>query len=1014
MAVNNNLGKVMAKVELSDAIPGVERDPRRLRKSYAFTVDWPQPQQETSYGVITINVPGPRGSSISGCIMPEPLYVPLDNHLQGDMTTTANSSYDDVFWKPREIFVKPDDDDDDDDDAESYYDLTKSGSSTFTAIVSNADDLASKQTKEDGPIWKEDALPIRSDNVIDIDDQYFSYPIKYRAEEEFQSLASAESGTEDNSSAEDDNSTDSATTLDASASSNMPEHKIFLSQKGTEPSVWWAVQTARDFKEKGWPFWVEIRNHSVNVRRKNDGVDNSLSHPLICIKIRDGRTSRETNRISSSKSHVGDVELIITGTGKSYVQYQVKTSSVNYNSSTNSTSRASITVWKRADVKLPGLFDALKPTSTAIIGFMSILGRLIIYDGGSGQYSVVSFVGGDSNESLLGFNLDTLPLLICGYGCSVAINASRMTFPKRGFYVLNGLQEDATGYYMPPYSENGMRAGSLSDGRLVSRPVTREMYEGARSRGRGGRRVGKQYGASFKHYQESLYTPPKNNTARGSIDSDRANSTGLNLSSAEDNFSNGMYNMWGLLHLVRHDTPIPSIAGDKKFWFVYFETETLKMDGRKSDNSPDSEHSVSSRTGFPMFYNMVAKEESSKEPSRPTRNRTTTITDHITQISVDHSLDSPRPTYVESKATVKVFNVDGQYEEFLAKARGIKIWMKWSLSETVEYSDDDLVFSGVAFGRTKDQSPGEEYITFDCLDHWHVLQSMQIKNSLFYDGFEIGMVVQDLCAKVGVEFKNEVDKSQAASGGPMYYWLGQGISHTKPLYRFSSEKSIKDCALEAINNFEVMLRFDEDATLTLLPVPGGFLWENDNSLWNPNPKETYYTDIDSIDEYYQLIIDNISISSTLSSSIYNSFFLMSVDRYTGALVVRSSSLEGSLLKPDQIGYLGFIREMRQQKPDLGGVGPAMDRYLQLMLEKYGTPGFEVQFQTPGHVTSYYPGEFINLKEDKISDGVAEIFNKRFRVTKIGHEYDSESGRWTTDVSAYQIDSDSFKPSRFRT
>jgi hypothetical protein len=139
--------------------------------------------------------------------------------------------------------------------------------------------------------------------------------------------------------------------------------------------------------------------------------------------------------------------------------------------------------------------------------------------------------------------------------------------------------------------------------------------------------------------------------------------------------------------------------------------------------------------------------------------------------------------------------------------------------------------------------------------------------------------------------------------------------------------------------------------------------------------------------------------------------LVSVNRDTGALVVSSDSIVESLTDPSHVGYLGFIKEMRQQRPDLGGVEPAMSNYLALMLKKYGTPGFEVQFQTPGHVPSFYPGEFINLKKDTVDNGVADIFSKRFRVTKISHLYEASTNRWTTDIGAYQIESGNFDPSQ---
>jgi hypothetical protein len=1023
-----DLGKVNAKVELYDAIPGVELDTKRLRKSYTFVVDFVDEKPEFDYyGVTDINVPGP-GGSVAACIIPQPLYTPIDNHLQTDITSPTSETSD-IFWKSVKSLIK------NEENEKFYYDLEKVGSKTFFDIVSNGDQLAKYIEEDEGAEWTEDEIPVKGDNVEEIDEAYFSYPIKYRGTVTDNVFSVFQEAIENY--LKNDGNISASEVDEVKAKSDTTNTRTAITQTKTTASVWWAIKTAREFKGIGWPFWLDVRNHSVNVRSKLDGKKNTLSHSVICIKIRDGKTSKGANSASGTRSHLGDVELVIESTGKAYVSYEVKTvaeKSDNTSSSEKSSSEESsgsnpssstTSSWKVQNINLPSLFEMFNSGSSVRVGFMSVLGRLVIYDP-SGNYAVASFSAGEEEESLLGFNLDTNNILVCGYGCSVTLSLSRMTFPKRGYYVLKDMRENTSGYLLPENEDGDLKPGDLCDGTIIGRPITKEMFEknrGKSKKNKDGTKTktsSKQYGATFKEYQESLYTPGINvlgivnfdyQGKLGTIDQERAENTKRSMNGV-NNFMTGMYNMWGKIHLVRHETPIPSIKGDKKFWFVYFETEDLKMNARDAEDKAIEDDEILSRSGFPTFMTIVAKEEPEEQTETVLkRDLVFDITPDVVSISVSHDLDSPRPTLVESKATVKVFDRLGAYQSSLAKARGIKIWLKWDLQDVSTYTDEDLVFSGIAFGRARDQAPGEEYVTFECVDHWAVLQGMQIKNSLFYDGFEVGTVVEDLCKKGGISFIDDVDRSQAGKGGPYYNWLGQGTSITKPKYRFSSEKSLKDCIMETIKNFEVYVRFDKEGILHYLPVPGGFLWEEKNDLWNPSPKETYYTDMDSISNYYQLITDSISINSTLSSSIYNSFMLVSVNRDTGALVVSSDSIVESLTDPSHVGYLGFIKEMRQQRPDLGGVEPAMSNYLALMLKKYGTPGFEVQFQTPGHVPSFYPGEFINLKKDTVDNGVADIFSKRFRVTKISHLYEASTNRWTTDIGAYQIESGNFDPSQ---
>jgi hypothetical protein len=196
------------------------------------------------------------------------------------------------------------------------------------------------------------------------------------------------------------------------------------------------------------------------------------------------------------------------------------------------------------------------------------------------------------------------------------------------------------------------------------------------------------------------------------------------------------------------------------------------------------------------------------------------------------------------------------------------------------------------------------------------------------------------------------------------------------------------------------------------PVPGGFLFNKTNDKWDPDIYENYYLLIDYPEEPHQLILDGLEMVSTLSSSIHNSIYILTADRSTGTLVVGRRSNRDSLLKPDKIGYLGFVREIRLQRPDLGNQ-KAAEWWAEIVLQMYSKPGFEVEFNTIGHVPGYVPGQFIRLRKDNTESGGGQAFSNKFRVTKIGHSYEADKNIWKTSIGAYQVEaaSASFNPSQ---
>jgi hypothetical protein len=996
------------------------------------------------------------------------------------VTTPGSDATEDIFWKvlmeTKTVEDKA--------GKNIYYDvekvpcrsfrkkiLAKDNNAQFTKYSNNPDD-------DHGPTFTEEELTVFSTDVEDIDEAYLDTPIAYMGDkppnEKEEETTYNEIKTPEEIRKETLESAEAAADIDTT--------RTFVSQRDTTPSQWWVLKTARQFKLAGWPFWLEIRNSSSSARRRVVNLNNSLGYSFVSIKLRDGGESKQKNFLGNNTAYIGDVELVAQSDGKAYVLYQMIYPNDGPDPETNSDSKKNpqrsdqpVTppsssgekkikpVWKKSEINMPYLQKMFSGTGeSCIIGFVAVLGRLVMFDG-DGGYTVVSF-SGDKKNSLLGFNLDTNNLLVCGYGCASSIALSRMVFPKRAYTVMKDMDPDSEGYLIPATDNEieGLKAGALCDGRIISQPISIEMYRNNLKKSKnGGKYPKKQYGASFSRYVEVIYTPPdppesekgekkditteeRYGTAEVREDTEilmydkvrRGNSV---LKKRKlSNWTSGMYNLWGELHMVRYEKTIPAIKEKKKsdskreakFWFVYFETETLRMKARGADGKPVDDLYVECQCGFPVLYSFVCKSDRKVSKKRkPRGNRTYNITNDVVSVSVDRSLDSPRPTIVESKATVKVFDREGLYGQFLAKARGIGIWMRWSTEEPDDDDDDfftadHLVFSGIAFGRSRDQAPGEEYVTFECFDHWLILEGMQIKNSPFYDGFRVDVAIEDLCKKAGLRFRDDTDTSAIKDGGPAYQWLGQGTTITEPRYRFSAEKTIKDCIMEVIRPFESYVLFDPVGRLLMRPVPGGFDWSNTQELWDPNSKKTYFTDIDSIEDYSQLITGQLAITSTASSSMYNSFALISINRYTGGYVIYTRSNLKSLLEPTYVGYLGYIKEMRQQRPDLGGEEGAMNSYLRKMIKLYTRPGFEVNFTTPGHIPSYtddegnfepiYPGQFIRLRKDKEESGVSNIYEKRFRVLGISHSYEASSNEWNTEISAYQVESPtekSFDPSQ---
>jgi hypothetical protein len=175
--------------------------------------------------------------------------------------------------------------------------------------------------------------------------------------------------------------------------------------------------------------------------------------------------------------------------------------------------------------------------------------------------------------------------------------------------------------------------------------------------------------------------------------------------------------------------------------------------------------------------------------------------------------------------------------------------------------------------------------------------------------------------------------------------------------------------------------------------------------------------------YYRLILNELTMTSTLKDSLYNVFLLNGVDRTINQPWYKFDRNEYSLgisdtpdSDPDSVGYLGYISEFRMQQPGMDSA--TAEVFLQRYKKMFSKPGYETSFQTIGHIPSYTkvdpgtlqpvvyplrPGQFIYIKQTTIAP------NTKFRVTSISQAYTAERNEWYTTISAYQIQTITWQP-----
>lgn len=1001
-----DLGKAHVRVQLSDEIPGVGRDVERMRETATITagMDSPRMQNNGAYGVMEISMGGEEQNKLASAIMPIPLFEPVSNYYW-TKTNAPDEATTDVYWddlsskylstifKERVLEQNPEAPN------EGNLQRWKTTTETVEPLRFSETEYAQTgidyeglgfQTKEE----KEQKKTPSSDAVVGAGGAAVNPPLRVEITQTpsgiivYKYLSSPETAAEDEDAEDGDDTQDEEAQTETTRPVELPETSQFVRQYEALPSVWWAIRSAY-FKEPAWPFWVVIRTHSINLRKDKDNA------AMLSILLRDSsREPSEFEKRANGDNHafVKNIEFIVDTNGTTTLHWQVEETRDDESDDKKVTHKFS------QPISIPEISSAFREKGEIRIGFIPIMGRLCIFSNPS-SYQVVQFTTSDSKR-LISYGLNNTTIGVQGYGCTASIQAFPMTFFNKAWVSLGGKiptdDDDVQGYRFPENDEGGLKAASLGNGCFICAPLTLKEHRDNKGK--------LKYGGSFREYKEVLLD------ADEATNDAREASCNITLSNKDVGYY-GMMHAWGQLHVVRHGK---DDNFKEPFWFAYFGSAILQKqqiipgETREERVEADRERKDAGTVGFPYLVTVR-----SVKPRKPDRRqyevdplesgRTEIVSDDITQVSVTRELDQAyKPTVVQSSGSVTVFNRDGEYTKFLSRARGIKIWAKWDRDDTTFFTDDDLIFSGIAYGRASAVSPGEQYITFTCVDQWRVLESFRIKNSPFYDGFEVSAVLEDITERAGMTFQNDIDRSQARRNGPAWYFLGSGLRiFDQPKYRFSHESPLKDCLVEVVKNFEVYMYLDSDGVVHLAPIPGGFTWDKTNPLWNGDVKTTYFLKMDGLDDEFRLIIDSFEINSSLSESLKNVFLVTGVERVWARPILATDRNPESLTQPDNIGYLGYISELEITRPDLNSEEACQAFLAGTIRRLYSRPGFETTFKTIGHVPPYRPGEFIRVEEDP-TGALSETLTNKFRVTRIEHSYNANSNEWTTNIGGFQV------------
>ncbi len=979
----SNLGKVYCKVELYDRLLNINYDNLKLRQpvSYVLGTQAEVNYKRDSFGIQYLSVAGPlTDEKQTACIIPLPCYEPVNNYMDGNQSA-ASSSSNNIYWKQLSSLNKK---------GVAATDTSSAVSAGTGGISGLFGELVN------GTFGGGSGSASSSKGLFDTSKQHWENSsrsdvsaLKYR-EEEY-----VASGLKFNSSG-----TSSSVSSMSSAGDGFVtvESKQFVSQTVSDISTWWGITSKDQFFMPGGGFWVNIHATPTYMSAENDIT----------------KTCYLAIKIAEIDSH--DILFVIDNRGRTMVVHSWEENKTRY-----------------IPVNLPHLSYNFQNGLEIKVGFLIACGRIFVYCDKS-QYESVTIQGKETDKApfiyhaTLGKCKDQTDVNrsgvidIYGYGCLAQINVCEMTFFKKSWFILRDLDGNIPykGYKSPVEDTNlggdTVKEGTYAPGKFVNWNISKEQYDNNGNN--------PMYAAQFEYYSEQDLTVDPNTSSSMSAVTSPNTAAGVPATTSVAKGlvytkTNGGVNWWGGVYIVRSpDNGLLSGSSDtasnttneKKMYFCYMETYDW------TDSSSITHKSVR----FPIVYNIFANRPmvSPPEYTAPDLN-VVDVTDDVMNVDIDYSLDNAKPAQIIKKATVTLYD-SGKYNLYLTRSRGIKIWLKWSTSGTPGFSDIDIAFTGVAFGERASLQPGKNTITLNCSDYWTVLDRTVIKNSPFYDGFELFSVIKDLGERAGIVVENDVDHSGSTSAisgssnvttGVPFYFLGSGFCFDKPAHRYERNQNIKDCMLDAIKAFPYYMWFDHEGKMQVSVVPGNFDFSCVDSAqfdagWDYSIKGWYYRKINNLksESPYKLILNELQMNSNLKEGVFNSFMVWGVERTQNTPIIVTDSNKDSLTNPDSIGFLGFVSDKVIQQPALdsqASVQQFMNRYKTM----YTHPGFETSITTVGHIPKYTSdgedfqtrcGHFIQILQDVTPS------NERFRITQITHKYDAEKNDWYTTIGAYQI------------
>lgn len=926
----SNLGRAFCRVILYEKLPNLVVDTTKLRKSYLFALAMQDDQQiydKTNFGVQYIGIEGPDGN-VSGGLLPAICYEPVDNYMSSTTASTTSK----VVWNKMD-----------------WNSINNSTRFVYTGLpVAN---MFFSQIKEDPDV----ALP---ENQSWTNAEKSVYTYRYNEQDYMESIAPITGGLTSGSGT---GATSGAATGSGSGGPvSGVETKSYVYQQNGGIGSWWGAST-EPFKLFAGGVWVSIFAQQAFVSDDPDMRKTSW----LCIKFNADFGYQNGNNTPYF--------LFISNRGQTFVRYLLGKRITDVN------------------VNMPHLSEAFRNGEEIRVGFFTMASRIILY---TDQYrytavdinQLVALSNGKIESQLYsGYAFRMKNVEVYGYGCSAFVNAGEMTFFKKSWMILDAKGEDNyVGYKAPELDAGGVTAGTWADGSLISWNIGNEQYLQNNNN--------PMYAAQFGYYLEvDEVQHTIRPVVRGNVSTPTGNGDQETSAHASGLIPFGMFNSypkWGKI-LIKRSLPVSGISS-VNFWYVFFETEDI-------EDTALTTPITHQRVGYPVMYNFFGKIDFDSTKNTGLTMETFSaieVTDDVLSVEISSQLDSPdKFSSIVKTATINLYDGNETYTKYLTRARGVKIWLKWGTDESsgIDPLVDIPSFTGVAFGEKYSMRPGSNSITINCTDYWNIVDRMNIKNSPFYDGFELVSVVRDLANRVGVFVQDDIDHTNIG-----FYYLGSGFSFDKPMHRYQANDSLKECMMKTIQMFPYYLWFDNQCVLHVSVVPADFDWGQTGVGWDNTVYKYYYRNISSIPHDYpeKLILNEINLTSTLSTSVYNSFMITGVKRINNQAVPATGSRSSSILDPDSVGFLGFVAEKEHRQPALDD--NSVQIYLDRFMKMFAAPGYQTEIQTVGHLPPYRCGQFIKILQTPAND------QEKFRVTSIRQQYDAEKNSWLTTISAYQI------------